>query len=133
MMESDKQKIQDTTRRDDEAVRALGLTHGLIALRMAQMRDMGLRGLGSQVAARPHFSVAVESTRGELPCPLGHVGMFAKTNTTVVNLNLGKAITYSDLNIHMIEAHGFYELEDSPYRLDPAALASILEPEAAKT
>lgn len=109
-----------------EAAR-LGLSHEKIGERMRRVRDAGASGLGEAVHLAPHFEVRVDSDRGGLACPFGDKGGVRKTVTTVLNKKLGRSIRYTDLNIHMIEAHGFYEGKGSPFRLEIADLAQILE------
>jgi len=50
-----------------------------------------------------------------------------KVNTTVCNLKSGKEITFTDLNIHLIAKHGFYEGRSAQFRLDPEQLIDTLE------
>ena len=86
---------------------------------MVELRDAGMAGLGEFLDVAPHFEVRVDSVRGKLPCPFGDPGIFPKTNTTVRNKRLGREITYTDLHIHLIGSHGFYEGKGSPFRLEP--------------
>jgi len=111
---------------DDDAVRRHGLTHAQIARRLLDLRRAGWEGQGEPVALAPHFEVSVDAARGALPCPFGDQGTIAKVNTTVRDLARGRQITFSDLNIHMIEAHGFYEGRGAPFRLDPEQLMDTL-------
>jgi len=116
---------------DDEArVSRLGLTHAGIATRMRALRAAGARGLGEAVAVPPHFEVRVDGVRGKLPCPFSHKGLYAKVNIAVRNRRRGTEVAYTDLGIHLIEAHGFYEGRDSQFRLDPETLAETLEIES---
>ncbi len=113
---------------DDEArVRRLGLTHSDIAARMRELRVAGAKGLGEAMDVPPHFEVRVDGVRGKLPCPFDHRGLYAKVNVTVRNLALNREITYTDLSVHMIDNHGFFEGVGSPFRLDPEELVVILE------
>ena len=122
----DSRNLVDILVEDEAEVRRLGLTHRRIADRMGELRRCGEQGLGYFVAVAPHFEVKVDSVRGKLPCPFGHPGMFQKRNTTVRNVKMEQEITYTDLNIHMIEEHGFYEGKGSPFRLDPRELVAII-------
>ncbi|MBN1901418.1 hypothetical protein JW926_08875 [Candidatus Sumerlaeota bacterium] len=112
---------------DDADVKRLGTTHEAIAGRMRQLRDEGMKGLGEFVKVPPHFEARVDSVRGKLPCPFGHPGIIPKTNITVRNMESGGEITYTDMNIHLIEAHGFYEGRGACFRLEPADLLRILQ------
>jgi hypothetical protein len=124
---TDRRNLIDMLVEDDETVKRMDLTHREVAQRMIDLRDAGLRGLGNFINVEPHFEVRVDSVRGKLPCPFGDPGIFQKTNTTVKNLKSGKEVTYTDLHIHMIGSHGFYEGIGSPFRLNPSALISVLE------
>jgi hypothetical protein len=124
---SDRRKLVDILIEDDEAVKRSDLNHQQIARRMVELRDAGMQGLGELIDVAPHFEVRVDSVRGKLPCPFGDPGIFPKTNITVRNLRLDREIVYTDLHIHMVGSHGFYEGKGSKFRLEPAALAEILE------
>ncbi len=124
---ADRRNLIDMLIEDDEAVKRRSLTHPEVAGRMIELRDAGLRGLGEFVEVEPHFEVRVDSVRGKLPCPFGDPGVFPKTNITVRNLALGRELTFTDLHIHLIYAHGFYEGKGSPFRLEPLELIGVLE------
>lgn len=124
---ADARNLVDILTADEGGVARLGLTHQDIARRMIALRDAGTAGLGEFIDAPPHFEVRVDSVRGMLPCPFGDPGIFPKTNTTVRNTGSGREITYTDLHIHMIGSHGFYEGWGSQFRLEPRDLAEVLE------
>lgn len=124
---SDRRKLIDILIEDDEAVKRMDLTHQRIVGRMIELRDAGMRGLGEFVEVPPHYEVRVDSVRGKLPCPFGDPGIFPKTNIMIRNTRLGRELTYTDLHIHLIGSHGFYEGTGSPFRLEPAELAEVLE------
>jgi hypothetical protein len=124
---SDDRKLIDILIEDNGKVRRLNLTHEVIAARMAELRDAGKKGLGEFISVDPHFDVRVDSVRGKLPSPFGGPGLYRKINTTVKNRKLNKSITYTDLSIHMIKDHGFYEGKGSVFRLEPEDLKIILE------
>jgi hypothetical protein len=125
----DRRNLVDILTSDDGEARRLGYGHQDIARRMVELRDAGLSGLGEFLDVAPHFEVRVDSVRGKLPCPFGDPGIFQKTNTTVRNKRLSREVTYTDLHIHLIGSHGFYEGKGSLYRLEPAELAEVLEAE----
>ena len=123
----DERSLAAILQADDEAIRRRGLTHAHIAQHLLALRQVGWEGLGDPVPVPPHFEVRVDAARGTLPCPFGDQGSFAKVNTTVHNLKSGKEITFTDLNIHLIAAHGFYEGHGTQFRLDPEQLMDTLE------
>ena len=124
---ADHRPLAEIIRADEKEVKKLNLTHRVIAERMSYFRKAGEKGLDEFVAVTPHFEVSCEITRGFLPCPFGDPGMHRKTMITVRNLRLQKKIIFSDLNIHLIAVHGFYEGKSSPLRLEPVELSEIME------
>jgi hypothetical protein len=127
LLGTDRRKLRDILDADDAAVRRLGLTHAALVARMRELRDAGARGLGEPVTVPGRFEVRVDSVRGGLPCPFPHEGLYGKEFVDVRNLRTGERVTFTELNIHLIEAHGFYEGVGSPFRQDPATLARVLE------
>ena len=128
-MGRDERSLAAILKADDAAIRRRGLTHAHIAQRLLALRQAGWEGLGESVSVPPHFEVCVDAARGKLSCPFGDPGSFAKVNTTVRNLERGMEITFTDLNIHLVAAHGFYEGRGAQFRLDPERLMDTLEME----
>jgi len=123
----DQRHLVDIIIEDEAAVQRLDVTHEAIAARMKSLRDSGERGLGEFVTVEPGILVRVDSVRGKLPCPFEDPGLFEKTTTTVRNDNIGKEVSYSDLHIHLIGEHGFYEGKGFLFRLDPEVLVEVLQ------
>ncbi|HPB12006.1 MAG TPA: hypothetical protein PLT74_12145, partial [Kiritimatiellia bacterium] len=109
LLGSDRRSLRDILEADEAEVRRLGLSHAVIAARLRALRDAGAQGLGEPVTVFDHFEVRVDSVRGLLPCPFPHEGLCRKEFVDVRNLRSGERVTYTEMNIHMIEAHGFYE------------------------
>ncbi|MDI3516412.1 MAG: hypothetical protein PWP37_172 [Thermotogota bacterium] len=124
---SDDRKLIDIILDDEITVRKLGLTHEKIADRLQYFYDKAKHAPGSWVVVDDSFSVFVDDTRGYLPCPFEHPGLFPKVNVTVVNRKTDEKITYSVLSIHLIREHGFYQGKGSPFRLEPRDIKRILE------
>ncbi|MCK5156649.1 MAG: hypothetical protein KAQ69_09480 [Spirochaetales bacterium] len=124
---TDTRNLIDILVEDDGIVRRTGRTHRAIAEKMSYYRDKGSEGLGEFRKVDDHFEVRVDSVRGKLPSPFGGPGMYNKVNTTVRNLNSNREVTYTDLHIHFVGDHGFYEGAESPYRLNPEDLIIVLE------
>ncbi|MBL7077020.1 MAG: hypothetical protein ISS31_06085 [Kiritimatiellae bacterium] len=126
---TDHRSLQEILDHDDATVRRLNLTHKAIAARMCELRDEGEKGLGETISVPPNFDIRVDSVRGKLPCPFLGGTIVQKLNTSLRNTRLGREVTYTDLNIHMIEEHGFYEGYGSLFRMAPEELVEILEVE----
>lgn len=123
---SDKRDLVQIIEEDAAAVKALGLTHGGIAIRMNEIRNAAGEGLGEYVKISDTLAARVSSVRGRLRCPFGDPGLVPKFNTTVKKLETGEELTFTDLNIHLIEKHGFYQGRGALFRLEPATLAYFI-------
>lgn len=122
----DTRNLKDILKADDETVKKMGLTHADIAARMKYFSDVGREAPDSVVLMDGIYEVLVDDHRGYIPCPFADYSKELKTNTKLLNRDLDKEVYWSDLNIHMIGEHGFYEGRGSFFRNDPAELARIL-------
>jgi hypothetical protein len=124
---TDPRPLVEILESDAAEVGRLGTSHTAIAERMRYFRDSGEKGLGEFTTVDGHFEVRVDSIRGKIPSPFGGPGLHSKTNTILVNKRLNRTIIFTDINIHLIGDHGFYEGRGSLFRLEPADLVEILE------
>jgi len=122
----DERNLADIMRVDQAAVDALGLTHEAIANAMRALTDAAMAGLGRPVDFAGNYIVVVEEFMGKIACPFRDNHKAAKRTITATNRKTGQSMSWTDLSVHMIGRHGFYEGQGSPYRHDPAALADFL-------
>ena len=125
-MGADSRSLEEILDADAAAVEALGFTMAQIAGRMRELSDEGKKGLGTPVKVGDNLKVLVEESRGEIVCPLPHPGKFRKSFTVARRTDTGESVTWSDLSIHMIKEHGFFEGYGSAFRLDPEKLVEII-------
>jgi hypothetical protein len=126
MLGRDRRHLIDILDDDAAAVRRLRTTHQAIAARMQELRDAGAKGLGLTIRVLDRFDVRIDNVRGKLPCPFED-GVLQKTFIEVENRATGKSVRFTDLHIHMIREHGFYEGHGATFRIDPATLVEVLE------
>jgi hypothetical protein len=112
---------------DQGTVNSLGLSHEVIAQRLRGITEKARNGWGDPVIVDGKFNVEANEVRGKIPCPWGHPGLYPKTHVKLENRETGETLVWSDLAIHLIEEHGFYQGRGSPYRLDPVEVKRILE------
>lgn len=112
---------------DQHAVcRKLGVSWPRIGLEMRRIGREGLKGFGSPVVVDDRFEVIADENRGKIPSPFVEPGMFQKTAYTVKNLLSGRTISYTELSIHMIEKHGFFQGVGAPFYNAPETLVDVL-------
>ena len=123
---TDDRSLADILQADQQAIKRMGVTQQAIAAAMRNLTEAGKTGLGKPVDVDGLYEAIDDEFMGRLPCPFRDGFMAEKRITTVRNLTSGQVMTWSDLNIHMIEAHGFFEGLGSHYRLEPATLVEFL-------
>jgi hypothetical protein len=72
------------------------------------------------------YEVETEVTRGKLPCPFSHPGIFRKAVTTLYNKKNKLTVRWTTLNIHLIRTHHFFEGKGSSFRLEPDILIKAI-------
>lgn len=122
----DTRNLADILAEDRDTLERLGTSNEAIANRLRYFTAKAASSLGSPVIVDEIFQVTVEDFKGIVPCPFADHFHAAKQNTRVTNLATGRSLFWSDLNVHMIEAHGFYEGKGSFFRVEPADVLDIL-------
>lgn len=126
MLGSDTRPLPEIIEADDVAVKRLGVSHQAVAQRLRELQEAARARLGDEFVAERVYTLRAEESRGILVCPFGHVGRYLKCVTFLKHLPTGREIRWTDLGIHMIESHGFYEGRGSPFRLEPEEVVKLL-------
>jgi hypothetical protein len=103
------------------------VSHQRIGDAMRRIGRAGLAGFGGPITVGDKWEVVADENRGKMPCPWPEPGVYQKTVYTVKNLRSGKSVRYSELSIHLVEKHCFFQGVGAPYHNDPEALIDILE------
>ena len=122
----DKRILEEIIETDAALLNKLGTTAPRIAARMREITERGKAGLGTSVKFDEKRQVVVDENRGQTVCPWPHVGGYQKTITTVRRLDTGATARWSDLSLHFIEAHGFFQGKGSAFRVEPEDLVAVL-------
>jgi hypothetical protein len=124
---TDTRNLADILEADAREVARLGLTHRQIADRLQEFMAFGRDGLGTEVVHLADYRIRYQDARGRVLCPWGHPGLYEKGDVHLTRLSTDQSIVFTELQVHLIGEHGFYEGRGSPYRLDPAALKGLLD------
>lgn len=117
----------DVIEQDIVELEDLGTTTIQLANRMRELTDMAKPRLGTWITdPTGKFRVKSEDFKGTLVCPWPHPGFYEKRITTVEHLQTGKQASWTDLNIHMIEEHGFFEGKGAFFRIEPREIVNLL-------
>lgn len=123
---SDLRSLTDIILHDRLLLEPLGLTNEDLAERMRYFTEQATESQVPQVVDGK-FEVEREEHKGSILCPFADNFQASKSIIRVRNLETDKSVVWSDLNIHLIEEHGFYEGYGAPFRIDPVEYAQVLE------
>ncbi len=102
------------------------LTAQKLGRRMQEVTDRAKAGLGAEVAIGEGLVAWCDEWKGLILCPWPHGGRFDKRLTLVRQSSTGRTIRWTDLNIHLILEHSFFEGKGAEFRLEPQELAEFL-------
>ncbi len=122
----DMRSFIDIIAHDEELMEEVGITFEQVVDQMNHLLEEGLKGLGEPVHVADTWLVKIDEARGYLPCPWED-GIYRKRNVRVEHLKTKQVLNFSDLSIHMVNAHHFLQGKGAAYRLEPSALRDILE------
>ena len=125
-MGCDSRSVDEIIDADVFEVAKFGYTTQQLSARMQKITDAAKRGLGIWVEVDARHQAKVEEARGSIACPWPHLRRFVKRVTTVKHPDSGQTICWTDLNIHLIAEHGFFEGRGSVFRIEPGQLAKII-------
>jgi hypothetical protein len=122
----DHRKLVDIIAHDEELMQKSGLDFETLIERMKYLLAGGMKGMGEPIEIDGKWLVKVDEARGFLPCPYED-GIFRKRNVQVKHKVSGGQINYTELSIHLIEVHHFFQGKGAFYRLEPDTLKHVLE------
>jgi hypothetical protein len=125
-MGSDPRPVTEVIDADATELARLDVTPEQLADRMQICTDAAIKGLGNWVTVDAVHEAKVEEARGWIPCPWSDGCRCRKRVTTLRRTDKDRTVQWSDLSIHFITAHGFFEGQGSFFRLEPAELVHAL-------
>jgi hypothetical protein len=124
---SDSRRLGEILTDDQDGVHALGLTHEEVADRLDALGRVARGRLGDSVEVEDRYDVVAYESRGMIPCPWAHPqGLFRKSHFELRDQKNGETLKWTDLSLHLIREHGFYQGRGSPYRLEPRIIKEVL-------
>ena len=125
-MGSDSRTALEVIEADTAELEQLGVSTQQVAARMRELTLQARPALGNWIEIEDKYRLKSEDYKGSLICPWPHVGRYEKRLTSCRRLDTEEEIVWTDLNIHLIDAHGFFEGKGSSFRLEPRPLVRIL-------
>ncbi len=125
-MGRDSRSVNEIIDADASEMSKFGYTLEQLSARMQEITDAAKKGLGNWVDVDDTHQAMVEEARGSIVCPWPHLRQSVKRVTTVKHLDSGELIRWTDLNIHLIAEHGFFEGRGSAFRIEPGKLTKVI-------
>jgi hypothetical protein len=124
---SDRRRLAEILEQDQSEVEALGLNQEVIANRLEGLGRIAKEHMGDPVVLENRYEVKAVEARGKIPCPWSHPdGLFPKSHVDLKDRVTGETLAWTDLSVHLIREHGFYQGVGSPYRIEPALVKNML-------
>ena len=111
---------------DIAEIAGFGYSLEAISMRMKEITEKAIPLLGNWAKIDESRQAKVDEAKGFLVCPWPHPGKYAKRVTEVKLLKSNKTVKWSDLNIHLIAEHGFFEGKGSVFRINPGELIRVI-------
>lgn len=125
-MGDDPRRVEDIIDADMSRLSHTGRTKEEVADAMWAVTEKAIPALGNWVDVGRAKTAKVEEAKGFLVSPWPETGRFAKRVTYFKDNQTGHELKWSDLGIHLIREHGFFEGKGSHYRLEPEELVRAL-------
>ena len=122
----DSRNVYEIIDNDLAIISEFGYTKEQIAARMQEITQKAIPLLGNWEEIDEKLLARVDEAKGSLVCPWPHSGRYAKRVTYVKSIKTDETIQWSDLNIHFIEEHGFFEGKGANFRIKPQELIKII-------
>lgn len=123
---SDPRHVPEIVEADAAELFRLGVTIEQLVARMSAITAIAEKGLGTWVPLESGREAQVEEARGLIPCPWPHRARFYKRATTVRFALSHRTVRWSDLSLHLIAAHHFFQGRGSAFRIEPVEIVKML-------
>lgn len=121
----DTRNIEAIIRQDEDLLQKEGITIPQIVKALKKLTFLGVDGLGDPVESGD-YTITVDHFRGWQYCPFKHKKRLSKRNTTLYDRVTGLTLVWSDLSLHLIEDHSFFQGKGSHFRMEPEDILAVL-------
>ncbi len=123
---TDGRPLEEIVDADMVTLAHLGYTAAQVADRMQELTALAIPELGNPVVAGGNLTVTSQDYMGRIICPWPHPMSLAKRITFAQRTDSDESIRWTDLSIHMIAEHSFFEGKGSAFRIEPARLVKVI-------
>lgn len=117
---------EDIVAADMRALAEHGVRIGALLAALRNVFDAAVAAQGDDVDVAPGVMASCLECRGRAPSPFPGEGTFAKHQVRVMRTSGEVCFILTELGLHLIERHHFFQGFGSPFRIDPLAAARLL-------
>ncbi|HZK09710.1 MAG TPA: hypothetical protein VFD08_01445 [Clostridia bacterium] len=121
----DTRSLDEIIRQDEALLQKEGIEISDMVKALKRYTFLGVDGLGDPVDSGDYI-ITVDHFRGWQYCPFKHKKRVSKRNTTLFDKVTKKTLYWSDLSLHLIEEHSFFQGKGSSFRMEPQDLIDVL-------
>lgn len=121
----DRRNYDAIIQEDENTLQDLGVTAKEIGHKMRTLTLKGMENVEDFVEF-DGFQIEVTEYKGWIPCPFKDNRKAGKRLTDVTDLKTGQHMSWTDLSIHLIRDHSFFQGKGAHFRLEPQELAEFL-------
>jgi len=122
----DDRSLVDIIESDEEKINSLKINLYDDIKRIKYLLEKGKEAFDEPITVDNKWLVKTDEARGHLPCPFED-GIFRKVNLRVKNLRNNEELFITDLSLHLIEKHHFFQGKGSKFRVEPEQLKKVIE------
>lgn len=126
IMGTDKRMLSEIVQNDIDRLSQSGVTVAKLVERMKEITEKAIPALGNWTKIDDTHLAKIFEVKGCVHCPWQHPSRFAKRITYVQNTAAKTSAKWTDLNIHLIEQHNFFEGKGSIYRVEPEEIVKAI-------
>lgn len=124
---TDSRPPEEIIKSDEGALAGLGIDRKKMAAGLRTAYVAAERALGNPVEISTGVIAVHREARGRIPSPFAEDGTFQKGEAVVSDKSSGASFCITPLSINLIEKHGFFQGNGSPYRIEPDLAAKMLK------
>lgn len=122
----DDRSLVDIIESDEEKIQSLKINLYDDIKRIKYLLEKGKEAFDEPITVDNKWLVKTDEARGHLPCPFED-GIFRKVNLRVKNLRNNEELFITELSLHLIEKHHFFQGKGSKFRVEPEQLKKVIE------
>ncbi|HOK04989.1 MAG TPA: hypothetical protein P5270_05645 [Victivallales bacterium] len=124
---SDNRNFIEIIESDQNELARINLESKKLTDAMLKITQKTMNFIGNWVKISDNLEAKTEEVKGSIICPFPHnTKPFLKWFTTLRDLRTGEEFKWSELSIHLIEEHSFFQGKGSEFRIEPAKFAKVL-------